>query len=191
MARKVKAKSKHLSYHSNDQAMPNQMDSPSAITDGALPPCKRATGWAKAEQIMEAACALEDWLDSDRSEEEVSNAPDHAYYNEAGSEAEEPFDLGAQEALTSTALGLVDAPRDAGVGLQDPQGHPLFYPDDLHNPHSAKWEPPSHIASYLALCMCTLLSKEGQNKLRAQCPCPIMPDAACKTPEVDPQISKF
>ncbi|CAH2305823.1 Hypothetical predicted protein [Pelobates cultripes] len=102
-----------------------------------------------------------------------------------------PFDLGAQEGLTSAALGSGNAPGDVGVGLRDPQGQPLFDPEGLCNLHSEEWEPPTHITNYLELRMRTPLSKEGRQRLRAECPGPNVPNEACRTPEVDPTISQF
>ncbi|CAH2283781.1 Hypothetical predicted protein [Pelobates cultripes] len=80
MVRKVKAKNKHLSYHSYDQAMPNKTNPPSVITDGVLPPCKRANGRAKVAISWKRAHALENWSDS--REEKVSDIPDYASYDE-------------------------------------------------------------------------------------------------------------
>ncbi|XP_053321093.1 uncharacterized protein LOC128492534 [Spea bombifrons] len=75
--------------------------------------------------------------------------------------------------------------------VKDPQGTPLFDPDDLRHPRSAEWDPPAHIAQYLALRVRKPLSKETRRKLRAECPRPLVPDGVCKTPEVDPQIIQF
>ncbi|CAH2224287.1 Hypothetical predicted protein [Pelobates cultripes] len=128
--------------------MPIVTDPPLAITDGVLQPRKRASGRAKAVRSWKRACALEDWSDSDQSEEEeISDTPDYASYDEAGSEAEGPFDFKAQEDLTSTALGSDATPGGPGAGLRDPQGRPLFDLEGLRNTRSAEWEPPTHIAN--------------------------------------------
>ncbi|CAH2224715.1 Hypothetical predicted protein [Pelobates cultripes] len=106
------------------------------------------------------ASALEDWSDSDPSEEEVSDGHDYASNDEARPKAEESFDLGVQEGLTSAAT--VTAPEEAGACLWYPQGH-LFDPYDLRNPRSVKWKPPTHITNYLALRMRTPLRRGTKN----------------------------
>ncbi|CAH2276840.1 Hypothetical predicted protein [Pelobates cultripes] len=58
-------------------------------------------------------------------------------------------------------------------------------------PQLTEWEPPGHIAQYIAHCMRSPLSNEERSKLHMECPWPSVPGSACKTPEVDPQIAQF
>ncbi|CAH2284477.1 Hypothetical predicted protein [Pelobates cultripes] len=66
--------------------------------------------------------------------------------------------------------------------ILDPQGEPLFDPDDLHRPQSADWSPSDHMARYVSR-LCKPLDKATKNKLRAECPYP-----TCKMLSVGPQI---
>ncbi|CAH2276052.1 Hypothetical predicted protein [Pelobates cultripes] len=176
-SRKVHAETKHISPNVT-HVLPALTDMPMAVQDRALLR-KRAAGRAKSARKWKRARAhVNEGSDSDLSGETDSDAPDYASYEEGGSDAEAGSDASA-------------LPPGGGQGICDPQGYPLFDPDDLRHPRSAEWDPPEHIASYLALRMCTPLSKEGCSKLRAECPRPSVPDAVCKTPEVDPQITQF
>ncbi|CAH2282668.1 Hypothetical predicted protein [Pelobates cultripes] len=104
VSRKAKNKTKHLIFHSTDKAMPITTDPPLAIKEGALQPRKRASGRAKAVRSWKRARALNEWSDSDRSEEdEVPDTPDYASYDEAESEVEGPV-FEVREELTSTPL---------------------------------------------------------------------------------------
>ncbi|XP_044137826.1 uncharacterized protein LOC122928733 [Bufo gargarizans] len=60
--------------------------------------------------------------------------------------------------------------------LIDPQGTPLFDPDSLHHPRSAEWLPIPHVAQYLESRVRKPLSKETRNKLKAECPRPLIPN---------------
>ncbi|XP_040290231.1 uncharacterized protein LOC121002763 [Bufo bufo] len=75
--------------------------------------------------------------------------------------------------------------------LIDSLGEPLFNPDELHHPRSAEWLPATLVAQYLEAKIRTPLSRESRNKLRAECPRPIIPHKICETPSVDPKMVQF
>ncbi|XP_044141355.1 uncharacterized protein LOC122931355 [Bufo gargarizans] len=75
--------------------------------------------------------------------------------------------------------------------LTDPSGEPLFDPDSLHHPRSAEWLPLEHVSKYLEARVRCPLSKEARNKLRAECPRPVIPNRVCETPAVDPKMTQF
>ncbi|XP_040261447.1 uncharacterized protein LOC120977521 [Bufo bufo] len=75
--------------------------------------------------------------------------------------------------------------------LTDPLGDPLFDPDSLHHPRSAEWLPLDHVAQYLAARVRCPLTKEARNKLKAECPRPIVANKVCDTPSVDPKMVQF
>ncbi|XP_040285902.1 uncharacterized protein LOC120999096 [Bufo bufo] len=69
-----------------------------------------------------------------------------------------------------------DANPPGSSSLIDPQGEPLFDPDSLHHPRSAEWVPIPHVAQYLENRVRKPLSKETRNKLKAECPRPLIPN---------------
>ncbi|XP_044140287.1 uncharacterized protein LOC122930766 [Bufo gargarizans] len=75
--------------------------------------------------------------------------------------------------------------------LIDPLGEPMFDPDVLHHPRSAEWLPADHVGKYLEYWVRRPLSKEARNKMRAECPRPIVPNKVCDTPVVDPKVTQF
>ncbi|XP_040272256.1 uncharacterized protein LOC120988684 [Bufo bufo] len=75
--------------------------------------------------------------------------------------------------------------------LTDPLGDPLFDPESLHHPRSAEWLPLDHVAQYLEARVRCPLSKEARNKLKAECPRPIIANKVCETPTVDPKMVQF
>ncbi|CAH2293957.1 Hypothetical predicted protein [Pelobates cultripes] len=119
-------------------------------------------------------------LDPEEEYEELDYASDE----EAGSEEGAPPAVAPRTGGAFPAGGVAAQGASGDAGILDPQGNPLFDPDDLRHPRSAEWEPPEHIARYIALRMRTPLSRESRSKLRAECPRP-------STPEVDPQIAQF
>ncbi|KAM8971965.1 sodium-coupled neutral amino acid symporter 1-like [Pelodytes ibericus] len=75
--------------------------------------------------------------------------------------------------------------------LLNPNGQPLFDPDELQHPRSAEWAPADHVAQYISLRVRKPLDKLARSKLRAECPRPTVPNSACATPDVDPKIIQF
>ncbi|XP_044157590.1 uncharacterized protein LOC122943702 [Bufo gargarizans] len=150
---------------------------------GALGPRKRArTRRAERTRNWKSARALQE-MDSD---------------SEIGSE-EEALDDAFEEAEEDPSGVMEDNPLPgcssrvsaADVSLTDPSGEPLFDPDSLHHPRSAEWLPLEHVSKYLEARVRCPLSKEARNKLRAECPRPIIPNRVCETPAVDPKMTQF
>ncbi|KAM8960766.1 uncharacterized protein RCH25_036533 [Pelodytes ibericus] len=80
----------------------------------------------------------------------------------------------------SDVLGLDDrSPDDSDTG----------YPVQMEtsHPEGCILDPSDYIASRVRKG----LDKQTREKLRAECPRPNVPDAACKTPEVDPKVAQF
>ncbi|CAH2247988.1 Hypothetical predicted protein [Pelobates cultripes] len=147
------------------QVQPALNDMPEAVKDAAIPPRNIAPGRAKSTRTWKRACAHEDSSDLDWSLEEQydDSYMDHysVEYSDSGSEIK--VFIATQEV---TAQGTMPAESGEGDDLRDPLGNPLCDPDDLRHPRLAEWEPPAHIAKYLALRVRKPLSKEGHNKLR-------------------------
>ncbi|CAH2246084.1 Hypothetical predicted protein [Pelobates cultripes] len=119
-----------------------------AVQDGAFLR-KRAAGRAKSARKWKRARALDDdGSDTDQTGESDSDPPDYASYEEGVSGDEAEFNASA-------------LPPGEGQDICDPQGYPLFNPDDLRHPRSAEWDPPAHIANYLALRMHTPFPRRG------------------------------
>ncbi|CAH2249879.1 Hypothetical predicted protein [Pelobates cultripes] len=152
---------------------------------------KRAPGQDKKARLWKRARAHEEGSDTDRSAEADSDVLDYASYDEVESGEDLPPTGVTPSETPYTTQGLLAGSAGDGAALLDPQGNPLFDPDGLCHPRSAECEPLGYIAQYVARRMRTPLSKEGRNKLRAECPRPSLPGLASKTPEVDPQISQF
>ncbi|CAH2253090.1 Hypothetical predicted protein [Pelobates cultripes] len=145
----------------------------------------------KTARLWKRARSRDERSESDRSEEEEYEELDYASDEEAVSEEGAPPAVAPHTGGAFPAGGVTAQKASGDAGILDPQGNPLFDPDDLRHPRSAEWEPPEHIARYIALRMRTPLSRESRSKLRAECPRPSVPGSACKTPEVDPQIAQF
>ncbi|CAH2284322.1 Hypothetical predicted protein [Pelobates cultripes] len=154
-----------------------------------LPRAKEPLAWLK--RLWKRARAHEEGLDTDRSAEADSDVLDYASYDEVESGEDLPPTGVTSSGTPYKTRGLLAGSAGDGAALLDPQGNPLLDTDDLRHPRLAEWEPPGHITRYVARRMRTPLSKEGRNKLRAECPRPSLPGSACKTPEVDPQIAQF
>ncbi|XP_040290011.1 uncharacterized protein LOC121002639 [Bufo bufo] len=67
----------------------------------------------------------------------------------------------------------------------------MFDPESLHHPRSAEWLPSPHVGAYLEHWVRHSLSRESRNKLRAECPRPLVPNKVCETPIVDPKMAQF
>ncbi|CAH2283851.1 Hypothetical predicted protein, partial [Pelobates cultripes] len=140
-----------------------------AVEDGAIPPRKRAPGQAKSARSWKRARAHEDSSDSDQSLEEEYDDPYMDQYCEDNSDS-------GSDVKPVTASQKVTAQGSEPTRLGDPDWA-LFDTGDLRHACSAEWEPPEHIARYLALRVRKPLSKEGRSKL------PILPDSVGKTPD--------
>ncbi|CAH2319653.1 Hypothetical predicted protein, partial [Pelobates cultripes] len=84
VARKARAKTRHTSPLSLIQVISDLSDSPLSVQDGALPPCKRATGRAKSSRNWKWAHAQDDGSDSNKS----LKTDDYASYEEEDSDPE-------------------------------------------------------------------------------------------------------
>ncbi|CAH2293426.1 Hypothetical predicted protein [Pelobates cultripes] len=99
-----------------------------AVQDGALPR-NRAAGRAKSTRKGKRARVHDnDASNSDPSGEIGSDTTDYTSYEEGDSDAEAGSDASA-------------LPPSEEQGICDPQGYPLFDPDDLRHPRSAEWDP--------------------------------------------------
>ncbi|XP_040286735.1 uncharacterized protein LOC120999812 [Bufo bufo] len=153
---------------------------------GAPGPRKRArTRRAERTRNWKSARALQE-MDSDSDigseEEALDDAFEEAEEDPSGVMEDNP--LPGCSSLLSAADGM-PAP------LTDPSGEPLFDPDSLHHPRSAEWLPLEHVSKYLEARVRCPLSKEARNKLRAECPRPVIPNRVCETPAVDPKMTQF
>ncbi|XP_044127310.1 uncharacterized protein LOC122921396 [Bufo gargarizans] len=120
-------------------------------------------------------------------------------------EALADFDYGVEEDLTlpvpvpSTSAAAASSAKDLAAtstatraeGVLDEAGELMFDPESLHHPRSAEWLPSPHVGAYLEHWVRHSLSRESRNKLRAECPRPVVPNKVCDTPLVDPKMSQF
>ncbi|CAH2312094.1 Hypothetical predicted protein [Pelobates cultripes] len=162
-----------------------------AVTEGAPPMRKRAPGRVKKARLWKWARAHEEGSDTDRSVEADSDVMEYDSYDEVESGEDLPHTGLTPSGNSNTTRGPPPGHTGYSKTLLDPQGNPLFNPDDLRHPRSAEWEPPGHIAQYVARRMRTPLSKEGRNKFLAECPRPSLPGSACRIPEIDSKIVQF
>ncbi|XP_044130837.1 uncharacterized protein LOC122923981 [Bufo gargarizans] len=157
-----------------------------ATNVGALGSRKRACP-RQAERTREWkwATAQQDWAtDSEvgSEEEAIDDAFDEAEQDPSGVMESNPLPGCSTHRSSADAL-----PTD----LVDPSGDLLFNPDSLHHPRSAEWLPLDHVSKYLEARVRCPLSREARNKLRAECPRPIIPNKVCDTPSVDPKMIQF
>ncbi|KAM4702972.1 uncharacterized protein WCC33_011531 [Rhinophrynus dorsalis] len=75
--------------------------------------------------------------------------------------------------------------------ILDAKGKPLFDPEGIKHPRSSEWSPRPHIAQYLETWVRKPMSRATRNKLRAECPRPLIPNKVCNTPELDTRLVKF
>ncbi|CAH2274881.1 Hypothetical predicted protein [Pelobates cultripes] len=176
------------------------MDSIPPATDGARvnPPHKRATGWVKAARLWKRAKAQHDSAESELSDEEVYDQESALDPSDDLSDPESDYAIGEGEIPSHVypsdgALGTIVSHllSSEAEKILDPQGEPLFDPDDLRHPRSAKWSPFEHVACYIGAWVRKPLERVTCNMLRAECPCPTVPDEVCKTPQVNPKIAQF
>ncbi|KAM4706237.1 LOW QUALITY PROTEIN: uncharacterized protein WCC33_010960 [Rhinophrynus dorsalis] len=172
-------KSTHKARHIDNQTSNIvNADSVCTVKDGVVTPHKGAQYWAKLVHKWKKARALGDILDLDSDSEEVSDR------------SEKVVQLSEADDVTDPQPIPLDgvAPNIDDQTLLDPQGEPLFDRDNILHPRSADWFPMDHVAIYLAR---KPSDKVTSNKLRAECPRPIVPDMVSNTPDVDPKISQF
>ncbi|XP_040298690.1 uncharacterized protein LOC121009547 [Bufo bufo] len=153
---------------------------------GALGPRKRACT-RQAERTRNWKCA--------RAQQDAASDSELGSDEEAIDDAFEEAEEDPSGVIDSNPLpgcrSLVTAADVFPASLTDPSGEPLFDPDSLHHPRSAEWLPLDHVSKYLEARVRCPLSKEARNKLRAECPRPIVPNRVCETPAVDPKITQF
>ncbi|KAM4696339.1 LOW QUALITY PROTEIN: uncharacterized protein WCC33_015103 [Rhinophrynus dorsalis] len=70
-------------------------------------------------------------------------------------------------------------------------GKPLFDPEGIKHPRSSEWAPTPHISQYLENWIRKSMNRTTRNKLRAECPRPIVANRVCETPELDTRIVQF
>ncbi|XP_044155389.1 uncharacterized protein LOC122941959 [Bufo gargarizans] len=171
-----------------------QTDGPTPSQDYALRLRKRAcTRQAEKTRAWKTARSLpEPVSDSDRESEE--EAHDDLIYDLEEELADVAVDPAGSGVTTLNLCPPETALEHQGTSvdlLKDPSGEPLFNPDELHHPRSAEWMPATHWAQYLEARIRNPLSKESRNKLRAECPRPLIPHKVCETPSVDPKMVQF
>ncbi|XP_040276167.1 uncharacterized protein LOC120991412 [Bufo bufo] len=153
---------------------------------GAPGPRKRArTRRAERTRNWKSARALQE-MDSDSDIGSEEEALDDAF-----EEAEEDPSGVMEDNPLPGCSSLLSAADAMPAPLTDPSGEPLFDPDSLHHPRSAEWLPLEHVSKYLEARVRCPLSKEARNKLRAECPRPVIPNRVCETPAVDPKMTQF
>ncbi|XP_044142751.1 uncharacterized protein LOC122932427 [Bufo gargarizans] len=167
-----------------------QIDGPSPSQDNALQSRKRAcTRQAEKTRAWKTARSLpEPRSDSDRESEEETH--DNVY--ELTDEVEDDLaDIAVDPVRNLDPEAPLLQQGSAEDLLLDPSGEPLFNPEELHHPRSAEWMPATHVAQYMEARIRNPLSKESRNKLRAECPRPLIPHKVCETPSVDPKMVQF
>ncbi|CAH2315326.1 Hypothetical predicted protein [Pelobates cultripes] len=160
-------KRKHANDPHHTQEIPGLTDTPQAVYDGAQQPRIGATGWAKAARHWKRTRAQDVMSDSDKREEEGSDDPYSDQYEEKISEGEDLPGKQFPSAMAKAVLTTAPSDETGSSKVQDTKATLLFDPDNLRHPRSAEWEPPEHIAQYLALRVHKSLSQECRNKLRA------------------------
>lgn len=72
-----------------------------------------------------------------------------------------------------------------------PEGIPMLVPRLIHHPRLVEWSPPDHINKYLTYWLRRLLDKEVHNRLRTECPRPIVSPKVTNTPDFDTFMSNY
>ncbi|CAH2223705.1 Hypothetical predicted protein [Pelobates cultripes] len=116
--------------------------------------------------------------------EDSEDLSDPDYKITDGEDANLAWDTGS---IKPTKTELDHAASGNTDRILDPQGEPLFEPDDLCQPVVSS----DHIAKYIASRVHKPFEKANQNKLSAECPRRTVPDDACKTLSVNPKIIQF
>ncbi|KAM4723098.1 uncharacterized protein WCC33_009318 [Rhinophrynus dorsalis] len=70
-------------------------------------------------------------------------------------------------------------------------GKPLFDPEGIKHPRSAEWTTLPHISQYLENWVRKPMNRATRNKLRAECPRPVIANKVCETPELDTRMVQF
>ncbi|KAM4697809.1 uncharacterized protein WCC33_013413 [Rhinophrynus dorsalis] len=92
---------------------------------------------------------------------------------------------------TKSQTDTVTPAEPAIPHILDATGKPLFDPEGIKHPRSSEWSPRPHIAQYLETWVRKPMSRATRNKLRAECPRPLIPNKVCNTPELDTRLVKF
>ncbi|CAH2306354.1 Hypothetical predicted protein [Pelobates cultripes] len=141
---KTSSKRKHPDPPPHIQDNPGLKDMPQAVQDGVQQPRNRATGRAKVARHWKQMRAYEIMSDLDYSDEEGSDEVFSDPYEDKVSEDENVMGMQLATTLSKKARDNPDEPTLA------------FDLDDLRHLCSAEWEPPEHIAQYLALAQTPL-----------------------------------
>ncbi|XP_069486881.1 uncharacterized protein [Ambystoma mexicanum] len=78
-----------------------------------------------------------------------------------------------------------------GGPLLDGSGVPFFDPALIQHPRSAEWQPSEEVSSFLQFWIRRPMAKEDRNKLRAECPRPLLADKVALAPEIDQSMAAF
>ncbi|XP_044128657.1 uncharacterized protein LOC122934563 [Bufo gargarizans] len=143
----------------------------------------------QAERARSWKCARAQLL----SDSEAEIGSDEEAFADAGSDEEAHAGPSNTPCPTPSTSQVKEGSSIAvpASSLIDPLGEPMFDPDALHHPRSAEWLPADHVGKYLEHWVRRPLSKEARNKMRAECPRPIVPNKVCDTPVVDPKVTQF
>ncbi|XP_044132350.1 uncharacterized protein LOC122924885 [Bufo gargarizans] len=96
-----------------------------------------------------------------------------------------------------TFLDTAQLPDDSAPPLEDeetildPSGQRLFDPRNIRHPRSGDWTPPDHLAKFMHLWLRKPMDKTVRNRLRSECPRPLLPDFVAQTPEFDQIMTTF
>ncbi|XP_044151546.1 sperm flagellar protein 2 [Bufo gargarizans] len=96
-----------------------------------------------------------------------------------------------------TFLDTAQLPDDSAPPLEDeetildPSSQRLFDPRNIRHPRSGDWTPPDHLAKFMHLWLRKPMDKTVRNRLRSECPRPLLPDFVAQTPEFDQIMTTF
>ncbi|XP_040204919.1 uncharacterized protein LOC120936540 [Rana temporaria] len=106
-----------------------------------------------------------------------------------GSDESEPDSY--EDDAGETALTTAANPATQGDILLDSLGEPFFDPNAISHPRSGEWTPLPEVNQYIELWARKSLDRVSRNKLRAECPRPLIPNKVVATPEIDPILTKY
>ena len=66
-----------------------------------------------------------------------------------------------------------------------------FDPEEIIHPKSTDWVPPDQVADYFVNRLRKSFDKEVRNRLRSECPRPVLKNKIADTPEVDPSMITY
>ncbi|KAJ1109989.1 hypothetical protein NDU88_007345 [Pleurodeles waltl] len=68
---------------------------------------------------------------------------------------------------------------------------PTFEPEDIVQPRSCSWTPPSEVPEYVQAHIRHCFDKDVRSRLRSECPRPDFPSKVTETPEIDPTLVTY